>query len=809
MKQNGLTPDKLINKCDPEIFTFRDTSELEPLDTLIGQDRAVKAMDFGMKIKMKGYNIFISGTTGTGKTSYARNYIGKIAARAQTPDDWCYVYNFGNSNQPTAINLPAGKGKGFQQDMLDFIKVLKTEIPKVFESEDYERGKSEIIKEYQNKRNLLLDKLNEDVGKHGFKVRITNAGIFFLPVIEGKVIGEQEFSELDNDVRQQITLKSADIQNETVEIMRKIKNVDKEASKKVEEWENRAALFAVGMHISDLRDKYAKYEKIIAFLENVQEDILKNLDDFKAEDARDDQAPVTLPWLRVMHPSPTDKYKVNLLVDNSALKGAPVIVDFNPTYHNLVGKLEYENEWGTMTTGFTLIKPGLFHQANGGYLVLQAKDVLMNVQAWDTLKRVLRTKQINVGNLREEIGLVAVSTLKPEPVPMDVKVILVGNPHLYQLLYEYDEEFRKLFKIKVDFDDEMKRTKQNILKFARFIGNYCKREESLHFDRSGVARLVEYSSRLVEDKNKLSTWLSGVAEILGEAATWAQLAGSSLVADTHVDKAINEKIHRSDKYDRKLMEYLENGTIMIDTAGEKVGQINGLSILDTGDYSFGKPSRITASTYMGERGIVNIEREVQMSGTVHSKGVMILSGYIGQKYAQDMPLSLSASLCFEQLYGIIDGDSASAAELYAILSSLSNVPVRQGIAVTGSVNQKGEIQPVGGVTSKIEGFFDLCNIRGLTGGQGVIIPYQNIRNLALKDDVIDAVSRGKFHVYAIRTVDEGVEILTGMKAGSRRSNGNGNGNGAYPAGTLNYLVYNKLRFFASTVAGFGNKRGKR
>ncbi len=805
MKHNRLTPDKLKKRCDPEIFTFRDTSELEPLDTLIGQDRAVEAMDFGMKIKMKGYNIFISGTTGTGKTSYAQNFIGKIAARAKTPDDWCYVYNFGNSNQPMAINLPAGKGKDFQQDMLDFIKVLKTEIPKVFESEDYERGKSEIIKEYQNKRNQLLDRLNEDVSKHGFKVRITNAGIFFLPVIEGKVIGEQEFSELDNDIRQQITLKSADIQNETVEIMRRIKNVDKEASKKVEEWENRVALFAVGMHISDLRDKYAKYEKIISFLENVQEDILKNLDDFKAEDAKDDQTPVLLPWVRVMHPSPTDKYKVNLLVNNSALKGAPVITDFNPTYHNLVGKLEYENEWGTMTTDFTLIKPGLFHLANGGYLVLQAKDVLMNVQAWDALKRVLRTKQISVGNLREEIGLVAVSTLKPEPVPMDVKVILVGNPYLYQLLYEYDEEFRKLFKIKVDFDDEMKRTKQNILKFARFIGNYCRREESLHFDRNGVARLVEYSSRLVEDKNKLSTWLSGIAEILGEAATWAQLAGSSLVTDVHVDKAISEKIHRSDKYDRKLMEYLENGTIMIDTSGEKVGQINGLSILDTGDYSFGKPSRITASTYMGERGIVNIEREVHMSGTVHSKGVMILGGYIGQKYAQDMPLSLSASLCFEQLYGIIDGDSASAAELYAILSSLSDVPIRQGIAVTGSVNQKGEIQPIGGVTIKIEGFFELCNARGLTGEQGVIIPYQNIRNLALNDDVIEAVRQGKFHIYAIKTVDEGVEILTGMKAGTRRSNGKG----AYPAGTLNYLVYEKLRFFASTVAGFGRKRGRR
>jgi lon-related putative ATP-dependent protease len=784
---------KLKKECKPDFFKFEDTSKLTFSDDIIGQERAVKAMEFGLNIKSKGYNIFMCGMTGTGKTSYAQNIAKKMAKKSKTPDDWCYVYNFDDSNRPKAINLPAGLGKVFQKDMEEFVKVLKIEIAKAFDSEDYEREKAAIAKEYQAKKAELTEKLNKDAERQGFKVKTTNAGMYFLPVIEGKTITEEEYANLDEEVKHEINEKSNMIQMETLEIIRQIKNIEKEAEERVSEWENKIALFAVGIQINDLKEKYRDYKKVLDYLEKVQEDILKNLDEFRDEELTEEQQ-LLLPWLKTSDESHTDKYKVNLLVDNSELEGAPVVTDYNPTYYNILGKVEHENEFGTMITDFTMIKSGLFHQANGGYLILQAKDVLNNIQSWEALKRVLRTGEIAIENMKEQMGLIAVSTLKPEPIPVDVKVILVGSEYIYQMLYEYDEEFRKLFKVKVDFDAEMDRNSVNMRKLAQFIGAFCNREKVPHFDRTGVAKVVEYSSRLVEDQTKLSTRFNEIVEILSESVAWAEIEGCSLVTGEHVKKAIQEKIYRSNKYDKKLLELIKEGTIMIDTEGEVIGQINGLTIIDTGDYSFGKPSRITANTFMGERGIVNIEREVEMSGTSHSKGIMILSGYIGQKYAQDMPLSLTASLCFEQLYGAVDGDSASSAELYAVLSSLAEVPIKQSIAVTGSVNQKGEIQPIGGVTEKIEGFFELCKLRGLNGQHGVIIPYQNIKNLVLNDEVIEACKEGKFNIYAVKTIDEGIEILTGKKAGTK------NKNGKYPPGTINYLVYEKLKKFSKAAS---------
>jgi len=784
---------KLKKECKPDFFKFEDTPKLTFSDDIIGQERAVKAMEFGLNIKSKGYNIFMCGMTGTGKTSYAQNIAKKMAKKSKTPDDWCYVYNFDDSNRPKAINLPAGLGKVFKKDMEEFVKVLKIEIAKAFDSEDYEREKAAIAKEYQAKKAELMEKLNKDAERQGFKVKTTNAGMYFLPVIEGKTITEEEYANLDEEVKHEINEKSNMIQMETLEIIRQIKNIEKEAEERVSEWENKIALFAVGIQINDLKEKYRDYKKVLDYLEKVQEDILKNLDEFRDEELTEEQQ-LLLPWLKTSDESHTDKYKVNLLVDNSELEGAPVVTDYNPTYYNILGKVEHENEFGTMITDFTMIKSGLFHQANGGYLILQAKDVLNNIQSWEALKRVLRTGEIAIENMKEQMGLIAVSTLKPEPIPVDVKVILVGSEYIYQMLYEYDEEFRKLFKVKVDFDAEMDRNSVNMRKLAQFIGAFCNREKVPHFDRTGVAKVVEYSSRLVEDQTKLSTRFNEIVEILSESVAWAEIEGCSLVTGEHVKKAIQEKIYRSNKYDKKLLELIKEGTIMIDTEGEVIGQINGLTIIDTGDYSFGKPSRITANTFMGERGIVNIEREVEMSGTSHSKGIMILSGYIGQKYAQDMPLSLTASLCFEQLYGAVDGDSASSAELYAVLSSLAEVPIKQSIAVTGSVNQKGEIQPIGGVTEKIEGFFELCKLRGLNGQHGVIIPYQNIKNLVLNDEVIEACKEGKFNIYAVKTIDEGIEILTGKKAGTK------NKNGKYPPGTINYLVYEKLKKFSKAAS---------
>ena len=797
--EKELTSGFLKNECDSGKLPFNNTSELEPYYGIIGQERAARAMNFGLNIRMKGYNLYLSGASGTGKTSYANSFVTNVAAALPTPDDWCYVYNFGKHGCPTAINLPAGQGKVFQKDMDDFIKVLKAELSKAFDSEDYEKEKTSIIKEFQDKRSELLEELSGSAEKHSFKVKTTNAGIYFVPVIDGKVINEDEYGTLDEKIRHNLSEKSNEVQIETMDIIRKIKEVEKGAETKVEEWENKIALFAVGAHIIDLKEKYSKFEKISGYLEKVQEDILKNLDAFIGEETPENVQQLVIPWLKKEAGSPADKYKVNLLVDNSALKGAPVIVDYNPTYYNLLGKIEYENEFGAVTTDFTLVKAGLLHQANGGYIILQARDVLNNVQSWEALKRVLRTRHITIENIKEQMGLVAVSSLKPEPIPIDVKVILVGSAHIYQLLYELDDDFSKLFKVKVDFDDEMDRTEENILKLSRFVSSFCSREKTLHFDRGGIAKIVDYGSRLVEDQQKLTTRFNDLAEIMCEACTWAEMDGAPYAGAVHVKRAIAEKKHRSDKYDEKLLELIKDGTIMIDTGGEVIGQINGLSILDMGDYSFGKPSRITATTYMGESGIVNIEREVEMSGTSHSKGILILNGYIGQKYAQEMPLSLSASLCFEQLYSGVDGDSASSAELYAILSSLAEAPIKQNIAVTGSVNQRGEIQPIGGATRKIEGFFELCKLRGLDGSQGVIIPYQNVKNLVLEDEVINAVKEGKFHIYPVSTIDEGIEILTGIRAGVRKKAG------TYQQGSINYKVYRKLERFARTVVSFGKQ----
>jgi len=789
---------ELNNKCSVKIFNFKDTSQISPDEGIIGQQRAEDAMEFGLRVRAKGYNIYICGPTGTGKTSYAKNCAIKIAQNQEVPDDWCYIYNFEKPNEPIAVNLPAGKGKEFKQDIEELVDLFKTEIPKVFESEEYEKGKAEKIREYQKKRSELLEKLSDDAEEKGFKVKTSGAGIYFLPIVDGKELSEEEYEKLDAETKKDINEKSRQLQNATIDIIRQVKEIDRNVEKEISDWENELVLSAIGGKLDRLVTKYSDSPKIQVFLEKIKDDVLSNLYEFR-EDSSESKKKMMLPWLDTGR-SIMDKYSVNLIVDNSNLTGAPVIEDYNPTYFNLLGRTEYETYMGTLTTNYKMIKEGLIHKANGGYLILQAKDVLSNYQSWDALKRVLKTGEIHVGNIREQLSLVSYATLKPEPIQVNLKVILIGNEYIYQLLYHYDEDFRKLFKIKVDFDTEMERNEGNILRLAGFIAGYCNRENLKHLDRSGVARIVEYCSRLAEDKYKLVTRFSEIAEVLTEASAWADIEGSKLVKRSHIEKAIYHKKYRSDKYDKKIQELLQEGTIMIDTEGEVVGQINGLSIIDIGDYRFGKPSRITAATYMGEKGIVNIEREIELSGKLHSKGVLILGGYIGQKYAQDMPLTLTASITFEQTYGGIEGDSASCAELFAILSSLAEVPIKQGIAVTGSVNQKGEVQPIGGVNDKIEGYFELCKYRGLTGEHGVIIPYQNVRNLMLRDDVVQAVKEGKFHIYPIKTIDEGIFILTGIKAGERNSKGK------YPKGSLNYLVDEKLRSFAKMASSTGEKR---
>ncbi|HEX2926183.1 MAG TPA: ATP-binding protein [Ruminiclostridium sp.] len=799
MKPKELTYRDLDYRCSEAAFPFKSTAELGAFDGIIGQERASKAMKFGLKMKMRGYNIYMSGPTGTGKTSFAKQIVNEMASAMSVPDDWCYIYNFTKPNQPMAINLPAGKGKEFQADMEAFVKVIKQEIVNAFDNDQYEKEKAEIMEEYESKKDELLDKLSKDAEAHGFKVNTGSTGIYFLPIVEGKTISEEEFEGLDENLKEEINEKTNILQQDTLEIIRKLKNNEKETKQKVSEWENKIALLALGVQMNDLKEKYKMFDVIMEYLDNVQQDILDNLDDFQEEEVSEEQPQFIIPFMQ-KEETPVYKYKINVLVDNSSLKGAPVIVDFNPTYPNLIGKIEYENEFGSVSTDYTKIKPGLFHLANGGYLILQAKDVLSNPQAYEAINRVLKTKKINIENMKDQAGVVAVPALKPQPIPVDIKVILVGNTSIYQLLYEYEEDFRKLFKVKVDFDEEMDRSEENIIKLASFISGFCRKEETLHFDKSGVAKVIEYASWLVEDKNKLTTRFNDIVEILCEACMWAEDDGAKYVKAKHVKQAIVEKAARCDRVDKKMLEMLEDGTIMVDTDGEQIGQINGLTVMDMGDYSFGKPTRITASTYIGESGIVNVEREVDLSGTSHSKGVLILSGYIGQKYAQDFPLSLTASLCFEQLYGGVDGDSASSAELYAILSSLAEVPIKQYIAVTGSVNQKGQIQPVGGVSYKIEGFFELCKHRGLDGKHGVIIPHQNSRNLVLNDEVIDAVRKKLFHIYPVATIDQGIQLLTGLEAGTK------NIDGSFKKETINYLVSNKLERFSKTVMNTVKRR---
>lgn len=783
-----LSYTQLKKSCDPASFKFKTTKELEPFAGTIGQARGIKAMEFGLNIDIKGYNLYLEGPTGIGKTIYARNKLETLAKTKPVPDDWCYVYNFENPNEPIAISLPAKLGKEFKDDMAQFIENIKVEIKTAFNNQDFATEKANIEKGVEEKKIKMIEKLNKDAARQGFEIKNTPSGIYFLPMINGKTLTEDEFNALDDATKSEFERRSVEIQKETIDVMSKIKELERKANEKMSSWQNNIALFAVSIQINELRNKYKRFAKIQTFLKDVQKDILSNLTEFIAEPQPQPQMP--MPRNDVL--KPWQKYQVNLFVDNSNLEGAPIIIDSNPSYYNLFGKLEYENTYGTLRTDFTLIKPGLIHKANGGYIVLQIRDLLTNPVIWDSFKRILRTKLIYVDTLKDyQMNTVAIASLKPEPIPVNIKVLLIGPSNVYYQLLNFDEDFKKLFKVKVEFDEEAPRTDANMFKIAQFIHNFCEKEKAPHFNAGAVAEVIEYCSRSVENQNKLSTQLNDITELLGEACTWAKMDGAKTVTAAYVKKAVVERIERINKYDQRLVEMIQNGTIMIDTDGQKVGQINGLSIMSIGDYSFGKPAKITANTYVGKSGIVNVEREVELSGTSHSKGVMILAAYIGEKFAQERPLSLTASLCFEQMYNGVDGDSASSTELYAILSSLSDLPIKQNIAVTGSVNQKGEIQPIGGVTDKIEGFFSICKLRGLTGEQGVMIPYQNIKNLNLNDDVIKAVKDGMFHIYAIKNIDEGIELLTGVPAGKK------NKNGEYTVGTVNYLVNEKLKKYSS------------
>lgn len=791
-KVDELPVEKLRFTCEESMFDFDTTEKVPPLDVMIGQERAVKAVEFGLFTKSQGYNIYVSGLVGTGKITYAQNAVHKVAHKEQAPDDWCYVNNFENPSQPIVLSLPAGTGNELRQDMQDLVEDLKTEIPKVFSSDDYEQAKKDLVKEFQEKRALIIEGFNQKAEEFGILPQWSTTGFVGVPIVDQKPLTPEEYQKLDKEQREAIDKKMLAVHEKAMDVVHRMQQLEREVREEVKNLDGKVGLFAVGHFIDELKEKYAKYEQVASYLETVKQDIVKNINDFKPSALEDENNPLMF-FRKNMQDATKDKYSVNLLVDNREAEGAPVIVETNPTYYNLIGRVEYENRMGVVSTDYTMIKPGALHKANGGYLILNARDVLVNVGAWEALKRVLKTKKLYIENLSEQYGMLAMASLKPQPIPVNVKVILIGNPYIYYLLFNHDEDFRKLFKIHADFDVQMENNPINIKKLAGFISSTVKREGLKYFDKSAVAKVVEYCCRLADSQKKLTTRFNEVVELLCEADAWATMENVNIVSLSHIRKAIEEKRYRSNKYEERLQEMFAEGKFLIDTDDEKLGQVNGLAVMAVGDYMFGKPSRITANTYLGKSGVVNIERETKMSGTSHTKGVLILSGFLGEKYAQKQPLTLTASLTFEQLYEGVDGDSASSTELYAIISSLSGLPIRQYIAVTGSVNQKGEIQPIGGATQKIEGYFAVCKIKGLTGQQGVMIPYQNIDDLTLNDEVIEAVRQGKFHIYPVKTIDQGIEILTGVPAGERQSDG------TYPQNTVHNLVSQKLKEYTDTI----------
>jgi len=755
---------QLKKKCNKKHIPTKDTAATQKL---IGQGRAADALRLGLGIREDGFNVYVSGALGSGRTTFAQSLAHEILKDRPLPPDLCYVYNFKEPRYPHILYLPAGKGRELRDDMDEFTLTISEALPREFNSKEFETKKHAIVKIYQDKRDKLIRVITEEAREHNYGVKMTTGGVYFMPIIDGEMISEEQYNNMPPEEKDEISQRTEIIQERAQEAMRDIREFERATQKEVAELERETAQLVLDEHFKPVIDKYGEFESVVSFLEQVQVDVLLSLADFASDGGEDEEYVQSLmPLVSLMgrrdKNENTAKYRVNLLTDGGEKNGAPVIVDYNPTYSRLVGEVEYENEHGNMTTDYMMIKPGLLHKANGGYLILQAQDVLGNAYAWEVLCKCLLTKQLTIEPSKEYSTGMTMAGLRPQACDIDVKVVLVGPSFYYHILDDYDEEFRKLFKINAVFDYEMAYNAENIKSVSSFAKSFCM-ERGTSIDADGIQILVEHLSRVAERQDKLSTQLSLLSDILIEAAVYAP-KGAGIKAD-EIKQAISTREQRVNLYEEKINEMFETNIIMIDTDGGKTAQINGLAVYETGSHMFGMPARITATTYAGKAGIVNIEKEADMSGNIHSKGVQVIIGYLGQKYAQNFPLSLSCRVCFEQNYGGIDGDSASCAELTAILSSLADTPIRQDLAITGSINQRGEIQAIGGVTYKIEGFFSLCKKRGLTGKQGVIIPHVNINDLTLRDEVIEAVKDGLFHIYSIKHVDEAFHLLTGIEAG--------------------------------------------
>jgi len=790
-----LTAEQVRQRCDPTLFGCNSTKELEPTDGIIGQDRALSALKFGLNIVRQGFNIYVSGLAGTGRTTAIKSFLEALAASKETPSDWCYVHNFRNSYCPKALKVPAGMGQTLKNDMEHIIDNARRSIIHAFASKEYAERQSKITENFNKKREAALNNIAEKAKDRGLLLQTTPIGLIFIPASKGEPMSEEEYKKLSPRDKEEIKKNQDELTKELKEQVTQFRTDENAVEKQLEDTDREVAHYSIGHLFEKLKNKYSQLPQVVDYLDEVEQDIVQNFEQFKSEPKTSDSSPAAA-MQGLIRKQAFRKYEVNVLVDNSELKGAPVILELNPTFNNLFGRIEKESQFGALYTDFTMIKSGSLHRANGGYLVVRIEDLLTNVYSWEGLKRTLRDGKLVIEELGERLGFLASKSLKPDPIPLEIKVVLIGEPLFYYLLLRYDFEFKELFKVKADFDSRMDKTEANLKDYSGVICRICKEENLKHLKNDALAKIIEHSSRLAGDQEKLSTLFADITDIIREASFWAEEEGASLIEAKHVEKAVEQKVYRSNLIQQHINEMIDKGMIIIDTEGEDTGQVNGLSVIDLGDFAFGRPTRITASVGVGREGLIDIEREAKLGGPLHTKGVMILNGYLTEKYVRDIPLSLSARLVFEQSYEEVEGDSASSTELYAILSRLASVPIKQGIAVTGSVNQKGEVQAIGGLNEKIEGFFEICRAKGLNGKQGVLIPASNIKNLMLKEEVVEAVKAGSFHIYPVSTIDEGIEVLTGLKAGQYLENG------SFEADSINDRVQKRLVTLAEKLRDF-------
>ena len=786
-----LTVDEVTAWLDPSELPFKTTEELHALDAVFGQERATRSIEFALGMTAPGYNLFASGPDGIGKSTIVEGFLRRRAAQLPTPMDWVYVRNFEDPDRPIGIALEAGSGRRFAEGVRAAVESAGKELTTAFDSDSYARQRQDLGSKVEKDRERVLEALQKQATEMGFALQMTPQGILSSPVVDGEALSAEAFQTLPETTRDQFQERGEVLENHVQEAMFEMRSIERSARERFEQLDGEVASFAIGHLFDQLLETYGSDGEVGSFLHAVREDIEKERDRFRPQPAQPTIPGFPTPTVT----APTRRYEVNAAICHEPGSGAPVILEQHPTYHNLLGRIEYQGQMGTIVTDHTLIKPGSLALANGGYIVLRLRDLLANAPSLDGLKRALSTGELAIENLNEAYGLTTTTALRPEPIPLNVKCVIVGDPGLYSMLYRLDPDFRELFRVKADFETDFERSSENVLGIAAFVRSQCERGGLRCFDASAIGRLVEHSSRMVDDQRRLSANMSSFLDIVRQADYWAGFDQASIVTADHVDRALDEAVYRSALVRDRIQEAIQDGSIHVETSGEQIGQINALSVYDLGDISFGRPSRVTCVVSAGRGQIVMVERESDMAGRIHNKGFLILRGFLTDRFGQNGASTLHASLTFEQLYGDIDGDSASSTELYVLLSTLAGLPIRQGLAVTGSVDQHGRVQPIGGATAKIEGFHAICSQRGLDGKQGVLIPRTNVESVVLRPEIARDIAEGRFHVWAVDKIEEGIELLTGVPAGEPDDEGN------YPEGTVFRKVRDRLAEFATELRG--------